>query len=183
MSEKTITEFEQVPKPLWAFVVKQLGRRDAIYAAFYRAQLEGWIARGWSWGKISEKADAAGWGDWLRRQSPGGGGHTAAKPTAKSRATRKPASKRHRLSADEVERLGAAVVADLAKHPGSKVGEIAQRLGAEKSVVVRVLKNLLAAKAIRAKGDKAKRVYGPVEAKAPVKKPQAPAKPDEPAEE
>jgi len=159
-AKKDESIIQEVPKALWSYLVKRNGGGDALYGQFYRAQLEGWVDRGWSWGKIAQKAAEAGWGDWLQKQSPASL-KAAAKPraTAKKASGRKAAGKRRRFSPEEMEKLQAAVTADVAKNPGSKIGEISSRTGIEKVVLGRVLQALLDAKTLKGVGERGKRIY------------------------
>jgi hypothetical protein len=150
---------QAVPTALWKYLVKEAGGLDAIYGRFYRAQLEGWFARGWSWGKITEKAAEAGWGDWLKKQSPASlKGAARAKPAAK-KAGRKGAGKRRYLTEAEKAKYQAQVAADVAKNPASKIGDIAKRIGIEKVILGRVLQALLDGKALKAQGERGQRTY------------------------
>ena len=158
-TKKDESIIQEVPKALWLYLVKQAGGQDALYGQFYRAQLESFIARGWSWGKITEKAAEAGWGDWLVKQSPASlQGAAKASRVAKPKAKKGPA-KRRRLSQPEMEKLQAAVTTDLAKNPGSKIGDVASRTGVDKVILGRVVQALLDAKTIKGVGERGKRVY------------------------
>jgi hypothetical protein len=156
--EETLTQ--TVPVALWKFLVKQAGGEEALYGQFYKAQLQGMFARGWSWGKISAKAEEAGWGAWLLKQSPADlQGVAKAKPAARKAAAKKTGAKRRRLGAAEMEKLQAQVAADVAKNPGSKIGEIAGRTGTDKAVLGKVLQALLEAKTLKGVGERGQRVY------------------------
>lgn len=159
-AKKEETLIVEVPQALWKHLVKQNGGLDALYGQFYRAQLQGWFARGWSWGKITSKAAEAGWGDWLQKQSPASlQGVAKAKPVARKGAAKKAGAKRRRFSPAEMEKYQAQVSADVAKNPGSKIGEISGRTGIEKAVLAKVLSALVAAKGIKGLGERGKRVY------------------------